>query len=370
MSAISSSRAPEGLIQAGPNSRVLWIDFARIYATFFVIVRHIPKEYGDFAFLVDLFNYRGLIFVFFFLSGYFIHQRRLLESKVLLDTKRFMTLLKLYLFWAFIGFILIFPMIHLDALCAGDWSYLSFKSVLRGMGLYPAWPHNFPLNVPLWFLKVLMLLALVSPLLVRLSTRILIVLSVGCLACSDVLITVDVLEHTQNFSIGMIPFRSFETAMALGFYCIGIIVKRHFSMEEFTGFVTRNAWLPLLLSILLFPMVRIWGFMPPCRSSMLVMLSVLTILSMGPMCERIFPRIFRFIASFGEGAFFVYVTHCIMVEYLEKVFLPSHNTPAWHHLVTYAGPFVIAAICLALFTILKRYAPGFMATFALVKPKR
>ena len=370
MSDILPSQAPTSLIQPGSNSRVLWIDFARIYAAFFVIVRHIPKEYGDFAFLVDLFNYRGLIFVFFFLSGYFIHARRLLENKVLLDTKRFMTLLKLYLFWAFVGFILIFPMIHLDALCAGDWSCLSFKSVLRGMGLYPAWPHNFPLNIPLWFLKVLMLLALISPLLVRLSTRCLIVLSVGCLACSDILITDDVWDHTRDLAIAMVPARSFETVMALGFYCIGIIIKRHFSLEEFTGFVTRNAWLPLLLSMLLFPMVRILGFMPPCRSSVLVILSVLTILSLGPLCEMIFPRIFRFIASFGEGAFFVYVTHCIMVEYLEKVFLPSHNTPAWHHLVTYAGPFVIAAICLALFTILKRYAPGFMATFALVKPKR
>lgn len=319
---------------------------------------------------MDLFNYRGLIFVFFFISGYLIHQRKLLENKILLDTKRFMKLLRLYLFWAAIGFILIFPMMHLNALCAGDWSCLSFKSVLSGMGLYPAWPHNFPLNIPLWFLKTLMLLALVSPLLIRLSTRILIVLSVGSLACSDVLITVDVWEHTQNFSIGMIPARAFETIMALGFYSIGIIVKRHFSMEEISGFVTRNAWLPFLFSLLLFPMVRIWVFVPPCKSSMLVMLSVLTILSMGALCERLFPKIFRFIAGFGEGAFFVYVTHCIMVEYLEMVFLPSHNTPAWHHLVTYAGPFVIVAICLALFTILKRYAPGFMATFALVKPKR
>lgn len=319
------------------------------------------------AFLVDLFNYRGLIFVFFFISGYFVHQKRLVETKALLDTKRFLTLLRVYLFWALIGFILIFPMVHFETLRVGDWSCLSFKSILSGMGLYPAWPHAFPLNVPLWFLKALMLLALISPLIVRLSTRILIMLTVACLACSDILITVDQWEHTHNFAVNIIPTRTYETIMALGFYCLGIVITRHFSMEEITGFVTRNAWLPLLLSLLLFPMVRIWGFMPPCKSSMLVLLSVLTILSMGPLCEKFFPRLFRYIAGFGEGAFFVYVTHYIMKEYLENAFLPSHNTPAWHNLVTYAGPFVTAVICLALYTTLKRYAPGFMARFALVK---
>ena len=91
---------------------------------------------------------------------------------------------------------------------------------------------------------------------------------------------------------------------------------------------------------------------------------------MGPLCKTVFPKLFRLIAGLGEGAFFMYVTHAIMTMYFEKVFLPSHSAPAWQVLVSYAGPFAIAAICLTLFTILKRYAPGFMATFALVKPKR
>lgn len=46
--------------------------------------------------------------MFFFISGYFVHQKRLLDEKILLDTKRFMTLLKVYLFWALAGFILCF----------------------------------------------------------------------------------------------------------------------------------------------------------------------------------------------------------------------------------------------------------------------
>lgn len=239
-----------------------------------------------------------------------------------------------------------------------------------GLRPYRLLLHKFPLNVPLWFLKILMLLVLVSPLLVRLSTRSLIVLVVGCFACSDIIITVDYWENMQAFHVGAIPGRTFEAVLALGFYSIGIVVKRHFSNEEVTRFVTRNAWLPLMFSILLFPMVWLWGFNPPCRSSMLVMLSVLTILSLGPLCEKVSPKLFRMIAGCGEAAFFVYVTHFIIVTYLEHIFIPNHGTPFWHGVVTYICPFAIIAVCLGLYSILKRCAPGFMATFALAKPKR
>ena len=57
-----------------PSARIQWIDFCRVYTAFFVVLRHVDRPYGSFNYIIDLFNYRSLIFFFFLVSGYFTHK--------------------------------------------------------------------------------------------------------------------------------------------------------------------------------------------------------------------------------------------------------------------------------------------------------
>ena len=45
-----------------PSSRIQWIDFCRVWTAFFVVLRHVDRPYGSFNYIIDLFNYRSLIF--------------------------------------------------------------------------------------------------------------------------------------------------------------------------------------------------------------------------------------------------------------------------------------------------------------------
>ncbi len=177
---------------------------------------------------------------------------------------------------------------------------------------------------------------------------------------------VDVWEHTSPFSVSWIPPRAFESAMALAFFSGGILIRRHVSHESFGSFVHEHAWCPIVASLVLFPMVRLWGFNPPCRSSALVLLSVMTIMGIGAVVERAFPRFFLYVAKWGSAAFFVYVTHFVFTAFLCRV-EPSLCSVLWDNVRGIIVPVSAFGASLALYRLLCWLCPSFMEKFALVK---
>lgn len=315
----------------------------------------------------DELTYRGLIFLFFFLSGYFVHGRSGATGiGRYLDVARFTQLLWAYLLWSMIGVLLLVPLGNFDSIAAGDFGFVSVSAFCEWMGFSPFGLHSYPLDVPLWFLKNLMILALVSPLLFRMNLKAMAMLILFSLTCSEIVVTVDIGDHSKDFGIEAIPPRTYENLMSVGFFCGGIIVRRVFSKEAFERFVREYAWLPVICALLLFPMVHFWGFQPPCRSSVLVAVSIMMIMSISVLCEKYFPTIFRHIAEYGPAMMFIYVTHYIVLQYLEAI-MPRSRSFIVCNLQEMLLPVIAVGICLAFYHVLKAWFPAFMERFAFVK---
>lgn len=345
-----------------PAARVQWIDFCRVYTAFFVVLRHVDRTYGTVNYVVDLFNYRSLIFFFFLMSGYFTRQPGAGEW---LGLRRARQLAVPYVFWGLAGMLVAYSP-HIGQ---GDWGWLTWQGVVSQLGL-TSWCYWSYSNVPLWFLRTLILLALVSPLLYRLPVKVLLSLGVVCFAASDVLCNVDLEAATANFrpehGQGWLPFRLYESVLALGFFCGGIALRRLADTERLTRWVSAYAWVPVLGALALLPYVLGWGFYPPVQSSSLVLLGVATTMGIGCLCSRYLPRLCSAVAKLGPAAFFVYVTHypiLDMVRYTLTGSIEGHLSPE----LCYVLPFLIFGTCIGLFYLLRRICPAFLRTFALCK---
>lgn len=349
-----------------PGKRIAWIDFCRIYTAFCVIVRHTDRHYGYFAYIADLFNYRSLIFFFFLMAGYFTHYAKPGEW---LDLSRSKKLLWPYLFWTLITLVTALPLMHAGDIAQGNWSWLTPTLPLKEMGLL-SWCYWDYSNVPLWFLRTLLILALISPMLQRLPLKAMLAIILICFASSDVLCEVDMetAAHYKRHGVSWLPFRLYESVLALGFYAGGLLIRRYANGEQLTAFVSSYAWLPVLGSLLLLPAVYCWGFYPPVQSSALVLLGVATTMGIGALCDRYLPRFCRLVARWGSAAFFVYVTHFLLLHAL-RMAVTGEYSGAFTPLQATFAPWIVLAASLGLYCILRHLFPRFMSVFALAPAK-
>lgn len=344
------------------NGRVQWIDFCRVYVAFCVIVRHTDRYTESPAFFTDLFTYRSLIYFFFFFSAYFTHRAAAGEW---LDWRRARRLLWPYLFWGFAAVVTMMPLLYWPQVSAGDWSWVNLHMVLREMG-FLGWAYWDYSNVPLWFMRTLILLALFSPLLQRLPMKVLLGLVLIIFAASDVLCFADpetAGKHGRE-GVSWLSFRLYESVLALGFYSAGLLVRRYFNTQQLTDFIRSYAWLPIVGSLLLLPAVYFWKFNPPIMSSSLVLLGVITTMSIGCLCEQYLPRFCTLVAKAGPAAFFVYVTHYPLLKCIKFFCAGGYRAPLTIVQATWA-PFAILATSLSAYYLLRRWCPGFMRLFGL-----
>ena len=348
-----------------PSARIQWIDFCRVYTAFFVVWRHVDRPYGSINYIVDLFNYRSLIFFFFLISGYFTHKA---AAGQWLDWKRTKTLLLPFAFWTAVASILLLqPMMHWEQTLAGNFSWFNLTLIPREMGLLNWCYWDFD-NVPLWFMRTLILLALFSPLLQRLPSKVLLVLVLLSFSAGDIFCSRDAETAASHgtWYLDWIPFRLYENLQALGFYSLGLWIRRHADFARFTEFVRSYAWAPVIAALLVLPAVYGFGFYPPVQSSMLVLLGVSCTMSIGALCEQYLPRFCSFIASFGPAAFFIYVTHFIVLHALRLALTGSYGGE-FSTIQNLWMPFFVTGICLAMFYPLRRFFPGFMRCIAMTK---
>ena len=345
-----------------PKQRIEWIDFCRVYTAFAVIVRHCDRHYGHFAYVADLFNYRSLIYFFFLMAGYFTHRA---APGQWLDWARTRRLLVPYLFWTLIAIITMVPLMHLSEIGQGDWSWVSPMILWRESGLH-SWCYWDYSNVPIWFLRTLILLALISPLLQRLPLKAMLGLILITFAASDVLCEADpeTAEHYHRGGVGWLPFRLYESVLALGFYAGGLLIRRYATAEQLSAFVRSYAWLPPAGALALLPAVYWWGFYPPVQSSALVLLGVATTLSIGSLCQQYLPRVCHWVAQWGTAAFFIYITHFMLLHLLRLLLTGNYSGGLTPLQATWA-PWVICIVSLVLYRLLVRLFPRFMSVIAM-----
>lgn len=345
-----------------PVKRVEWIDFCRIYAAFCVIVRHNERYDESFYFFSDLFNYRSLIFFFFLMAGYFTHRA---GEGCWVDWRRSARLLWPYLFWAAFAACTMLPLLYLPEIQEGNWKWLTPSLFISEMGL-TSWTYWDLSNVPLWFLKTLIIFAFVSPLLQRLPLKAMLGLILFCFAANDVLCHADPATAEKNGYEGVewLPFRLYESTLALGFYAGGLLIRRYADTGQLTEFVRAYAWMPILASLILLPGVYYWHFNPPIQSSALVLLGVATTIGIGVLSEMHLPRVCSLVARGGKAAFFVYVTHYLLLKCMKMICTGTYRGTLPQDVALYA-PWLILAVSLGAYYLLKRFCPRFMRVFCL-----
>lgn len=350
-----------------PASRIQWIDFCRVYVAFCVVVRHTDRYPDSLMYFTDMYNFRSLVFFFFLMSGYFT---RPAAAGQWLDVKRAWRLARPYVFWALVPAFLVTAAANGAAIASGDWGWFNPGDLVVWLGL-GNWEYWDYLNVPLWFLRTLILLALFSPLLQRIPTRAMLPILAALFAASDILCHVDAEAAASLGRRGIpeLPFRLYESVLALGFYASGLAIRRHADAARFTAFCRSYAWLPVALSLILFYGVYNWSFYPPILSSALVLMGVWTSISIGCLCERYAPRFCRAVAQWGPAAFFLYVTHFPMYRLL-KYWLTGDLLGHMGYFWAYLAPVAITAASMGLFCVLRRLCPSFMQAFALVPAAR
>ena len=120
----------------------------------------------------------------------------------------------------------------------------------------------------------------------------------------------------------------------------------------------------VLAALILLPAVYAFGFYPPVQSSALVLLGVATTMSIGCLCEQHLPRFCGWIARWGKAAFFIYVTHYPLLHIWKLVSTGSYGgtLSTWEISV---APFCITAMSIGIYSLLRRFCPGFLRVFAL-----
>ena len=161
-----------------------------------------------------------------------------------------------------------------------------------------------------------------------------------------------------------LPFRLYESVLAVGFFSAGLLIRRYADGDRLTKVVSSHAWIAPACSLILLPGVLFWGFYPPVQSSALVLLGVATTLSIGALLSKYFPRVCHFVAQWGPAAFFVYVTHFILLHWL-RLLLTGDYSGHFTLLQTHLAPWVILVVCLVLYKLFVRLFPGFMRVVAL-----
>lgn len=264
----------------------------------------------------------------------------------------------MFVFWSIVGALLLLPLHNQEVWGQGK---IMWENIRTALGI--TWEYGW--NVPLWFLRVLMVLALLAPLLHRLSNRILVTFIIGMLAAGEVFCIESV--EAGGDAGDRVPHRLYESFYAWGFFAAGILFKRIWGIAGISEYLRKCGWLIILFAVLLFPSVRLWGLLPPCQSGMLVVLGVGTILSIGCLVEQYAPRLCCCVAAWGSATFFIYVTHYIIISYVKLLWEQFFE---WNVTGSLFVPVITLLLSCVLFILLRRLFPRFTCWMSMLKPVR
>lgn len=320
------------------KTRILWVDFLRIIAAFVLVVQHGSQHGVSFVVprntLVLCLWDHSIVPLFFLFSGYFVR-----PSESWLAWRRFFFLLIPYVIWCVVAALVFFW---------GEGLFTSPGFWVSALGIRDA----HPFNGPLWFLEVLMPLALVSPALSRVRT-------IGLLTISLLLF----LLCEENIS-GVPAVH----VSGVAFYLLGMV----FGREAWVFEKVRN-YAPLIFCIL-FVFGLSEAFREPFRESYQrgtagMICGCLFYISMAFVAERYAATFFAFLARFGKYACFVYATHIIVIKVVGKCLYGVESEP-WVRVFCTIFPFALVSAQVLVCGAGQRLVPSLMPYLALVKPAR
>lgn len=357
------------------KKRYEWIDNARIVAAFLIMMRHLPciEAPGDFplvSFVKTLLQdlvYNGRVPFFLILAGYFL-SRNVTWKKA---WDRFIWLLIPFVIWnAIYAYGACHHAITVQSVCVdllginniGDeWAFSIFGPDVTGR----------PCITPSWFLRDVMILSLLTPLIVRISKWI---------PCVLVIMTSIMFCNTMRPN----PMALFSPG-TIYFYLLGVFLVR-FRLDDAYRILNRG-FLPYFVAGLLAPCMFVAGMyifgvhgiqITIANSARYVLLSklfagfvgmtfgALIIAYCGILIEKLTPRLSKILAPLGPACFLVFMLHSPIFHLLRRLF-PS-MFEGWTALLIPIPVFIF--IC-AFFLAMKHYTPCLMPYLGHMKvPKK
>lgn len=234
-----------------------------------------------------------------------------------------------------------------DSILSMFWDSVVLSSGTDMLGFH--YTSAVPVNVPLWFLRELMVLACIAPLFYKLLKRIpwiTILLLLTCL-CTKVWI------HIHGFSTQS-TFYFFAGAV---FSIHGRNIVNDFSRYRWSSGVL--SILLIVLSLYIYQRGYVWNrYVSTLRV-------LITIIAFFNICSWIVSKGVNLPSFWNKGSFFVYLTHCfpilwwspltVVMLLFEKI--SCSQAIVWRLMQMLLVPIATAAVCLVFYCILSRFLP-------------
>lgn len=327
------------------KKRAEWIEIARVIATAIIVVRHV--NYTTTFDFYDALFVGGRVPFFFFVAG-FLTRPKNFQSGSWFNWRRAALLALPFFVWQLA--MMFGALEHLFSFPDVSWETINWKKWIR-------YTVVLPLDGTLWFLRDLVFLSLISPLLVRLRSG-LYFLAVATWVFDDTF-------GPQQF---LLP-------CAWGFYFLGLGLNSY-PVEWLRGQVKRTHWYSIGLLILL--TAGIVFFEKPMRlnsapilkvvlhgdyySSVISIIGIVSLWRISIWIEDSVPYFSKRLGNLGISSFLVYAAHYPILLLLEqKLNALELNDPGKWGIWSYIYPvlilLVIYAGCHLFYLFLHRYLP-------------
>ncbi len=313
--------------------RILWFDVFRVLCMLGIIASHM----SSWTFVNRYLATSSSVQFFFFLSALLMAQ-----SSWGATWKRLMKLLVPYLIWCVIGYTFLTLK---DMTPYSDLTSLSAWNDLFGVTHSPDYGG-------LWFLRALILLTLIHPVLCWLPKHLVLVLfalSLGYVAYTST-------ELVSEVACGIIPQHYYS--LGLTSFLLGVWLRRTAGLCRVVSWTVKHA---KLLAVLFVALLAI-------RSTLLVecplsdyfaftLMSITLCPVISILLANYLPRLSEKIAQLAPAIFFVYVSHFMLTRIAGKIYLELADLGYQFasDIVRDFGPFCILAFCCVVFFILRPY---------------
>lgn len=338
------------------KKRYEWIDNSRVIASFLIMYVHLWFRFPDTAlitsdaahFLCVNSTYSGRVALFLMLSGYLFGRNAPWKKTI----NRFIWLLIPYLLW---NFIIWGWQIAASSTSPGNvWSILGIGAIFK-----PSWTFTSAgacapiLNIPSWYMRDMLPLTLITPLLVRFKKYIPVALLLFMLFPPT--------ELYMNPRVMLAPSTCF-------FYAVGIWLTR-FRVED--GYrLFNDKMTPLFIILFLAACIASLNHTlfhgRPVQITIIGMLvGAMIIAHCGVMIEQHFPALSRKLAPLGPASFLVFMLHFPAFKIIYH-FIPGIQSSLWMFFI----PIPTYVIIVTIFLSMKRYTPWLMPYLGHMKIKK
>ena len=289
--------------------------------------------------------------LFFFISGFlfFYNSNFTKETYLVKLKKRIKTLLVPYLIWNFVGFVLLLIYVHPKVLrffpLLNNYrvDIISFLSSfwVTNLPISMSGPAN-PINTPLWFIRDLMVLVVLSPIIWWLikKTKVVFIIALGLI---------------WFFTLGQYIGFPGLCHQSLFFFPLGA----YFGINQinFVENIQKYSWLPLFYIVLaIIDALSDKDYYHIIHNSEILLGMAAAVYVSSYLLKKGKIAVNDFLIS---ASFFVYALHNLFLGKMTKfvVMLTKPESPVFVLLIYFLMPAIAILICLGLYKAIKRYSP-------------